>query len=458
MRFRAWILPLAALAALGLAAINELAHERSTAALMRLGERVEARGQIQLLWRALIDAETGQRGYLLTGSADNRRQYDDGAATARGALDWLHRHYAGDTQIAPVLAAVTDEGLGKLSELSTTLDMHAGRHPGAWRELMLTDIGRERMEALQLASQQLLQIENERVAADRDDIFRTLQRARLGVNVMAGLSLLALLLFLRQTLAFERAQNSRAATLQAQRDRLADEVSSRTADLTELARHLQSAREEEKSRLARELHDELGAVLTSVKLDAARLKRALGTMAPEVDARLQHLNDTINRGIELKRRIIEELRPSSLSHLGLAAALEILVDEFGSSMPARISTQIQAVDLSDSAQITVFRLVQEALTNATRHAAATEITVTVEASDRRLRGAELGSAHVVVEDNGCGFEPQSRRGTAQGLMGLRYRVEAEHGEMAIHSAPGQGTRIEAWLPLCMSTAAETVAA
>lgn len=454
MKFRTWILPLAALAAVGLAVINEVAYQRSTEALVQLGQRAEARGQIQLLWRALIDAETAQRGYLITQGSDNLTQYQEGAETARQVLNWLDQHYQGDAQVAPVLADLATHGLGKLSELATTLDLHAGGRSEAWRDLMLTDIGREKMDGLRQASQQLLEIETARVVADRADIVRTLQRGRLGVNFMAVLSLLALMLFLRQTLAFERTQSEQAQTLQAQRDRLEAEVSSRTADLTELARHLQSAREDEKSRLARELHDELGAVLTAAKLDAARLKRAMGPMQAGVDARLQHLNESINTGIELKRRIIEELRPSSLSNLGLTAALDILVREFASRSEAQVSAQLAAVELSDSAQITVFRLVQEALTNASRHAAATQILVTLEASDRDPAGAGQGSAHVRVQDDGRGFDTALRRGTTHGLMGLRYRIEAEQGQMEVHSSPGSGTRVEAWLPLSSQALAE----
>lgn len=455
MRYRAWILPLAALAAVGLAVINELAYERSTEALAQLRQRGEARAQTQLLWRALIDAETGQRGYLITGQTEKLALYQEAAATAQQSLHWLRSHYQGDAQVAPVLAQVTDHGLGKLSELATTLDLHATGRSEAWRDMMLTDIGREKMDGLRQASQQLLAIETERVAVDRTDIIRTLHRGRFGVNAMAVMSLLALMLFLRQTLAVERMRNAQADALQTQRDRLEVEVERRTADLTELARHLQSAREDEKSRLARELHDELGAVLTATKLDAARLKRAIGTMAPGVDARLVHLNESINRGIELKRRIIEELRPSSLSNLGLTAALEILVREFATRSQAKVSARLDAVELDDSAQITVFRLVQEALTNATRHGAAAQILVTLQASDRDVASAGQGSVHVLVQDDGRGFDPSLRRGSTHGLLVLRYRIEAERGEMEVHSAPGDGTRVEAWLPLRAKVLADT---
>jgi len=108
-------------------------------------------------------------------------------------------------------------------------------------------------------------------------------------------------------------------------------VRDRTTSLANLATYLQQVREDERGHLARELHDELGSLLTAAKLDVARLKSRLGDQAPEALQRLQHLTETLNRGIALKRRIVEDLRPSSLSNLGLLPSLEILTREFSSA-------------------------------------------------------------------------------------------------------------------------------
>ncbi|MEY2689394.1 MAG: hypothetical protein RL375_3593, partial [Pseudomonadota bacterium] len=109
-----------------------------------------------------------------------------------------------------------------------------------------------------------------------------------------------------------RADNRRLETL----------VALRTRQLTELTHHLQTAREDERARLARDLHDELGALLTSAKFDAARLRARLGAGAPEALERLAHLTQTLDSVIALKRRITEDLRPSSLDHLGLVVTLD----------------------------------------------------------------------------------------------------------------------------------------
>lgn len=447
LRRSRWTLPLAALAALVLMVINESAYERSTLALGRLAEHAVARAQIERAWRGLVDAESGQRGYLLAARPEYLRPYESAVGEVQAAMAWIGRHYAGDAEVAPVLRDLQAHASARLSEMATTLELRRQGRDEASRELMLTDIGRERMEGVRAAAQQLLAIETRRVDAERRDVVRTLETGRIGIDLMTVLSLLGVVLFLRQTVAFDRAQRGHAAALQAERDRLEAEVVRRTADLTRLARHLQTAREDERSRLARELHDELGALLTAAKLDAARLKRVLLPLSPDASARLAHLNESINRGIELKRRIIEDLRPSSLVNLGLVAALEILLREHAArgdgQLHAEIDPAVGELALAPSADITVYRLVQEALTNVVKHAAARHVTVALRPEAHAGRPGLL----VVVHDDGRGFDPVAQPGATHGLMGMRYRVEAENGEMHVHARPGEGTRIEAWLPI-----------
>jgi signal transduction histidine kinase len=257
---------------------------------------------------------------------------------------------------------------------------------------------------------------------------------------MAALSLLALFMYLRQTATLDRALADEAQRVAGERDRLEQEVAARTAQLKELAQHLQTIREDERSRLARELHDELGALLTAAKLDVARLKSRLGaTASADAAERLQHLNDALNGGIALKRRIIEDLRPSSLNNLGLVAALEILLREFETRSELKVVGRLEPVHVSAAAQLTIYRLVQEALTNVVKYAKASEVVVTLQPSGD-------GGALVSVRDDGVGFDMGKPRLASHGLLGMRYRVEANGGSMRLESSPGQGTLIEATLP------------
>jgi signal transduction histidine kinase len=438
VRRSVWMLPLAALAAVFVFFINELAHRQSLQALEGLELRATARTTIQTLLRRVIDAESAQRGYLLTGRTEYRQPYEGATAEVDQALSWLATYYRDDAPLKAALADLTARTKEKMSDISTTIRLFDEGRTDAWQAILLTDIGREKMESIRQASERLLKVETERVARDREGLFFTLRLSRIGVNAMTAFSLLALALFLRQTAAFDAVQLEHAAALQAERDHLETEVARRTGDLTELAGHLQTTREDERARLARELHDELGALLTAAKLDAARLKRSLGPISPEAEARLQHLNDTINHGIGLKRRIIEDLRPSSLSNLGLVSALEIQAREFAQRLEVEVVPEFEHVTLDDSAQITIYRLVQEALTNIAKYAGAKRVRIEFRRDGER--------AYVSVQDDGKGFETNATRGSAHGLLGMRYRVEAEGGTMSVTSAPGQGTRIEAWLP------------
>ena len=442
-RFRRNIVafPLAALAALAMLAITEASYQEATSALDSLGGRTMARTRLNDLVKGLLDAESGERGYLLTGRVEYLRPYKQAVLDVRAALAWLAPHYNGSEKTAAVIREVAHDTEAKLSELATTIDLYDHGVENGWRELMLTDIGREKMERVRTLGEQLLSYETEQVKIGRAGVYQTLMLNRIGVSAMAALSLLALFMYLRQTATLERALKAEASRVASERDRLETEVTARTAQLKELAQHLQTVQEDERYSLSRELHDELGALLTAAKLDVARLKSRLGaTATPDTKERLAHLNETLNGGIALKRRIIEDLRPSSLSNLGLVAALEILVREFAARSDIAVTDDFESVDLEPSSQLTVYRVVQEALTNIVKYASASRITVTL---------ARVGDSHarVSVRDDGVGFDASVPRLATHGLIGMRYRIEAEGGTMNLQSAPGQGTLIEATLPL-----------
>jgi len=206
-----------------------------------------------------------------------------------------------------------------------------------------------------------------------------------------------------------------------------------------LATHLQTVREDERSKLARELHDELGGLLTAAKLDVARVKNRLGEAGPEVAVRIGHLVKTLDAGIALKRRIIEDLRPSSLSNLGLKPALQILCSEFAKRSEIEVVTQLDEIRLADEAALSVYRLVQEALTNVAKYAGAHRVVVHLSVQGKH--------AVVSVTDDGRGFDVSKQKAGAHGLAGMRFRVQSGGGTMILRSAIGKGTRIEAALPL-----------
>ncbi|CAN7589113.1 CHASE3 domain-containing protein [Variovorax sp. LjRoot290] len=430
-------LTLATLAALVLVGINEAGYRQSTRALTEVGEAQRVRLVLNMLLQNIIDAETGQRGYLLTGEARYREPYDVAVKQVDGQLAALQVLYAGKPVETARLTQLSKHVSRKLAEMDMSVRLRRDGNDDAWKFVITTDVGREEMEAIRQQAGELISISNEALMLGQVQIAKSLRFARIGIGLVALAGLLAFYLYLRQAHVLRSAGERQQEALQRERNALEDEVRERTATLAELATHLQQVRESERGFLARELHDELGSLLTAAKLDVARLKSRL-IDSPDAIQRLQHLNELLNSGIALKRRIIEDLRPSSLANLGLIASLEILGREFAERSGMEIEMVLEPVALNEADQLTIYRMVQESLTNISKYAQATEASIVMK---------NYGN-HVIVEvaDNGKGFDARSTRPSSHGLAGMRHRVEAAKGKLTISSAPGQGTRLSAMLP------------
>lgn len=430
-------LTLAALAALILVGINEAGYRQSTRALTEVENAQRARGVLNLMLQNILDGETGQRGFLLTGEARYREPYDAAVKQVDGHLAALQMLYANRPDELARLGELSKHVARKLAEMEMSVRLRQNGNEDAWKFVITTDVGREEMEAIRRQAGELIAISNEELMQGQIQIAKSLRLARIGIAIVALAALMAFYLYLRQTHALRSAGERQQEALQRERNALEDEVRERTATLAELATHLQQVRETERGYLARELHDELGSLLTAAKLDVARLKSRLAD-APDATQRLQHLNELLNSGIALKRRIIEDLRPSSLSNLGLVASLEILGREFAEHSGMEVEMVLEPVSLDEANQLTVYRMVQESLTNIGKYAQASEASIVMK---------NYGN-HVVVEvaDNGKGFDTQQARPSTHGLAGMRHRVEAAKGKLSVLSKPGEGTRLSAILP------------
>jgi signal transduction histidine kinase len=433
--------PLALAVGLLMLAINELGYRQAEADLSRLVKMGQVRLELSRAVRRVADAESGQRGYLLVGRPEYLAPYRDASADVTASLRTLQALYQslGDVAGEDGLRKLRAEMENKLSELDAVVQMaDGGRRPNALA-LVATGIGRDQMDSIRRQADALIDAENRQVAAGLASVFGTLAQNRIGISAMTAISLLVLGMYLRQRRLADQQRSAQQLAIQHERDRLEAEVRHRTTELTELARHLETAHEDERARLARDLHDELGALLTAAKLDVARMRPKLTQNAPDLLPRVAHLVETLNSGIALKRRIIEDLRPSTLSNLGLQPALDILCSEAAERLAVPVHTNFAPVALSPSAELTVFRLVQEALNNIAKHAHASEVTIT-------LGVQPDGQAMVSVRDNGRGFVPAQTRHASHGLVGMRYRVQAEAGQLTVHAAPGLGTLVQAVLP------------
>ena len=432
-------LPMALLAAMVLVGINEVGHMRSQDAVEQLAQGLTTRSDVNKLLQSMLDAETGQRGYLLTGNETYLEPYDKAVATVQTNLDSLRMRFMDAPADMQEFALLSRQISRKLAEMELSLRLRRQGNEDAWKFILNTDVGKEHMEAIRHHAQELIARSDMRLQQGREQIEQSLMLSRIGIATVTAIGLLAFYMYLRQTQAVQTVNLREQEVLERERDRLEGLVRDRTATLSELANHLQQVREEERGHLARELHDELGALLTAAKLDVARLKSKIDATAPDVSERLKHLTETLNSGIALKRRIIEDLRPSSLSNLGLTAALEILTREYAERAGIDVETSLEPVQLPDAAQLTVYRMVQEALTNIGKYAKASKVLVSVHGYPTHVA--------VQVRDDGVGFDPGSVRPTSHGLAGMRHRVEAAGGRLTLTSRPGNGTLLSAVLPL-----------
>ncbi len=426
-------------------AVNELGYRRALAASAINDEVLASRTEVHRLQVMMLGAETSQRGYLLTGQRDFREPLDRSSTSIQAQLGVIARLYADEPERADQIRQMEELALRKLSEVQTTVELFDEGKAGAAFELVRAGLGLEFMRSLDEVLSAMALQDQQRLLVNRTALADTLQLNRAGIGALVLLSLVWLALYLRQTTQLDAEREVRSRELQAQRDQLEAEVARRTRDLTEIATHLQTVREDERSRLARELHDELGGLLTAAKLDLARMRSRLREAGPEVAERIKHLGAALDSGIALQRRIIEDLRPSTLSTLGLKAALEVLCRDFAARSEIDVHTALADLPLAPGVQLTAYRLVQESLTNVTRYAQARLVDV------RLVQEGE--QALLSVDDDGIGFDAAQVRSGARGLAGMRFRVQSDGGELQVRSAPGEGTSLTARLPLVLQPAA-----
>ncbi|MDA8123699.1 MAG: sensor histidine kinase [Deltaproteobacteria bacterium] len=212
--------------------------------------------------------------------------------------------------------------------------------------------------------------------------------------------------------------------------------------LRALASRLESIREEERSRIAREIHDELGQALTGLKIDLLRLSRRLTKDQEGLVGEIHAMGKLIDNEIQIIRKISSELRPGILDDLGLVSTIEWHLEDFKkrTEIQAEFVTTLEDRNLNRDLSTALFRILQETLTNVIRHAQATYVKVSIK--------EDAGDIVLTVEDNGKGipdraaFDPK-----ALGLLGIRERALIYGGELQVTGSKGRGTKIAVKIPL-----------
>jgi signal transduction histidine kinase len=212
--------------------------------------------------------------------------------------------------------------------------------------------------------------------------------------------------------------------------------------LRQLAARLADVREQERTRLSREVHDVLGQTLTVLQMNVAMIEKGLTEEQQALHDRIAVMKQAINETVRTVRRIAHELRPGILDDLGVLAAIEWETQRFASrtDIACTFVDDVEDLDLDPKRSTTVFRVFQEIMTNVARHAEATEVVVT--ATQRN------GCLTLIVQDNGRGIrEEELKNTTSLGLLGMRERLFPWGGHVDFAGAPNEGTTVTVTLPL-----------
>ncbi|MEW9580032.1 sensor histidine kinase [Paraburkholderia sp. DGU8] len=455
MRNRSWAIAMtvAIVITVGGLVILETARERIAAQYETALEARDVTVQLSTLASQLSNLSAQQYRFLLTKQDESARAFCASAARIRqstGQLDHFYRSDRADsaelasfTQIRALIEARIGAGAAALER--------AAPHP-----LELAECGGA--SAVDPADASLI---DSTLTLLRDNEERRAQHAlaasradqRISTLCAAGLSALNIVLFilLFRNLGIQIDRQARVQRqLITQQEGLDQLVNERTRQLEALGWHLQAVSENEKTQLARELHDELGAILTASKMDVAWANRKLKDSAPDISDKLKRALANLDQGIALKRRIIEDMRPTVLANFGLVTALRTLADEAAQRNNWTLELHLPADDiqLDEQTEIALFRVAQESLTNAAKYARASRVSIDLRIGD--------GQVALYIADNGVGITPADLKRThTHGLLGMRQRVAAHGGRFDIRRGVPNGTEIDVVMP-GVSTATPSV--
>jgi signal transduction histidine kinase len=451
-----WELALAAsiLVCVAVLVASEIGHQRLQTGYNSAVTEMRASAKLAELLGYVADAETGQRGFLLTkreNYLDSYRAVQPKILALTGELrDYFSR--SADPQAPRDFAELVQLIGQKNSEMELTINLVRQGKAETAGEITGSNIGKEKMDQIRGLAATLQQRERERTAAmiGSWEFNRNLSRFAVALVVALNIVLLVVLFgWLKRDWAHEQKKQARKQQdlldEQARLDRL---VAERSAQLEMLATHIQQVSENEKSALARELHDELGAILTASKMDVAWVRQHLTPDQSALAEKLARAMKNLDQGVQAKRRIIENLRPTSLTSFGLVVALGEYADQVQEQNGWHMNLELPEDDftLPEDASIALFRITQEALTNAAKYAKAQHIRISL--------ACDGHTAELEIEDDGVGFVRGEGRPKSHGLAGMRQRMMGLNGSLEIDSEPGRGTRVRALLPLAISEAGE----
>jgi len=421
--------------------LTSAGQERLQEASERLQKSAQREHAIDDLQISLSRAVATQRGYLLTGDQRFLKIYDTGIAEIEPRLSRLQAAYQGsEANLAEVRSLNVLIGK-RLADLAMIVAIQKSQGVAAAVALTKTSVGLGAGEAIGESLEQLRQRESQERSAAENHWFQSLTLSRW--IVLSGTIVNMLLVGVAARLVYMdmRRRALLTAELRDQKLRLEREAEDRNRELVELSTHLQNVAEREKAALARELHDELGGLLVGARMDISWAEQHIANLDPDIKLRLSRVQQSLAAGVDLKRRIIEELRPTLLDNVGMFAALRWQLKETcgRAGLKCIESFPDDEPAFTSEAAIALFRIAQEAFTNIVKHSGAKSMDIALDVDDDAIV--------MQISDNGRGIpgERQNSSGS-HGLASMRHRVRALGGRLDLRSPPSGGTSLLVRIP------------
>lgn len=394
--------------------------------------------KIDALLIQLLNAETGARGFLVTGDSDYLTPYRDSVRRMGALLDDIEHNPNKPRLNREDYTRVKDLIDAELAALSAAIDARqSNTAPPTW----LMERGNNMMNALR----DTLSTLRSRLSSDNATYYvRSLsflgQSRWIVISLFTGAFALLLFTFvLIQKQAVLR--RNLADMMSNEYERLERLVKQRTVELNDLASYLTRVSEAEKRHIARELHDEMGALLTAARMDVSWIMRDLDpALREKYTRRLTRLSESLDSAISLKRKITTDLKPPLLQELGLIDSVRALAEDLGVDGTHVVSLDLpeELPELDDEKKLAIFRIIQESLTNVRKYARADHVEVSMRHGN--------GMIEIEISDDGQGFDPDRVGSGRHGILGMRHRAQMFGGDLQVRSETGRGTRIQARIP------------
>lgn len=427
----------------GILISSEIGHEKLRSSYSDVIQEAETSSELSVMLGYVAQAESSQRGYLMT----ERKKYLDAYNYSRPNIAPLFSKLktiyeaSSDARLKADFKAVTVALEERLSLLDTTFGLLTSGKKELAMDLFKTDIGEEKMELLRTSVQHMLANERQRSNRAVEELKYNHEMSRMAVAIVTGLNILLTIFLFRWLRADWEREQLRQQELTEQSEQLDQLVAERTSQLEILASHLQQVSENEKTKLARELHDELGAILTASMMDVSWVRQHLVSDQSALGEKLTRTLGHLQQGVQAKRRLIENLMPSTLTSFGLVVALRELAENMQASAgwALHLTLPDKNLELAPEPSIAMYRIAQEAITNIAKYATAKTVSVTLNCDGQTLV--------LEIADDGVGFDARHMRPQSHGLPGMRQRMIGLGGTLQVESSVGKGTRVQARLSI-----------